>query len=348
MASYSPTIPGLTKTNEIQGQSANNAASYCYLFEPLRVIFTENSAAATKLYVHLQVTKTDGSSYLIANLPKYAEYDLPSSGSVSIDLMKIAQQYHDANVYKFAEVQDFDSAIGAGWKAVVSQYRYTFKISTDKTTATLDVVKIPIIGGRAFQDFVPSVTNTNEITEAGVLDIDLTNRWKDYPMITQTLAVPTSTNATPTVSVQYSSLGTKPCGGMLIWKSRLGGWMYWGFDLKKESQQKTYTGNIPVGLFESTGPAGNAYIPTSYTGIETSNTVTLKSLGLSSNELRAVQSILASPAVYYMADSDGGVDQTRIELMKVTSATAPLDNLANGGDFTVSLSSISTSSQKVR
>jgi hypothetical protein len=56
-----------------------------------------------------------------------------------------------------------------------------------------------------------------------------------------------------------------------------------------------------------------------------------------------VQSIIASPAVYYMRDQG-----EELELMRLTSANAPLDNKANGGDFTVSLSSISTTMQKTR
>ena len=120
--------------------------------------------------------------------------------------------------------------------------------------------------------------------------------------------------------------------------------MSWGFKLKKESQAKKYEGNIQVGMFESTLPTnGSPYIPVNYTGISTSYSINLKELGLTTDELSIVQSIIASPAVYYMRDQG-----EELELMRLTSANAPLDNKANGGDFTVSLSSISTTMQKTR
>ena len=52
---------------------------------------------------------------------------------------------------------------------------------------------------------------------------------------------------------------------------------------------------------------------------------------------------MASPAVYLMRSPDSA-----LELMRVTSASAPINNLSNGGDFSVSLKSISQSSHKTR
>ena len=342
----------LTITPEISGQAANPVTTYCYLYEPLRMSFRDNKAGAAKLYIDLEIYQTEDSTTLVDSIADYAVFDLNEQGRVSVDLMKLAQQYHDANVYRFAEVANFDNdTAGDGWHAVVSQYRYTFKVTSNVTSTPLTISKIPIIGGRTFQDFEPSVLETNKLTEADVLGLDLTGRWFNYPQIDCSLATPTDQDATPTIDVTFATQGTEPCGGMLVWKSRLGGWMYWGFDLRKESQSKSYTGEIPVGLFESDGLMGKPYVETNYTGISTSYKLTLKSLSLTSDELRAVQSITASPAIYYIADSDGGVvrnQNIRIELMKLDSATAPLDNRANGGDFTVSLSSISRSSHNVR
>lgn len=338
----------LISTMEINGQRANSTSTYCYLYEPLRVIFQEDDSTATKLYIQLQVAATDASASIVDDISQYAEYDLNTSGEVSVDLMKIAQQYHDANIYKFAEVDDLADSSTNGWKAVVSQYKYIFRVTTDVTTSALEIVKLPILGGRNFQDFTPSVPQTNKLTEADVLGVTLTERWKDYPQLTCSLADPAAGDSTPTVSLSYATGGTTPCGGMVVWKSRLGGWMFWGMDLKKEYQSKQFTGSIPTGMFESTGPLGNPYVETSYTGIETNYRLVLKSLHLTQDELRAVQSITASPAVYYIANADGGVTRPRMELMRLTSATAPLDNRANGGDFSVSLSNISKTSQDVR
>ena len=120
--------------------------------------------------------------------------------------------------------------------------------------------------------------------------------------------------------------------------------MSWGFKLKQETQTRQYSGNIETGMFDSTlDVGGNPYIGVNYTGISTSYGVKLKELNLTSDELRAVAGIQSSPAVYYMKDNTGS-----IELMRVGSVSAPIDSKANGGDFSVTLKSISQSSQKTR
>jgi len=105
-----------------------------------------------------------------------------------------------------------------------------------------------------------------------------------------------------------------------------------------------YTGKLDVGMFESTSPVyGNAYVPVDYTGLDMSYSLSLKSLSLSSDELKAVSGIALSPAIYYVSDFSG-----KLELMRLSSSTAPIGNIANGGDFSVSLKSISNTSQKTR
>ena len=160
-------------------------------------------------------------------------------------------------------------------------------------------------------------------------------------MISHTIRYESESDLTPKVTIDTALSGTAPCGAFLIWKSRLGGWMTWGFQMKQESQQKKYTGGIQTGLMEALG--GVHYVPVNYTGLETSYTVTLKDLHLTNDELEACQSIMASPAVYLMRSPDSA-----LELMRVTSASAPINNLSNGGDFSVSLKSISQSSHKTR
>lgn len=271
--------------------------------------------------------------------------------------MKIVQQYHDANVYKFGAARSLVNISSAlpttsldflGWMSVVSRYRYTFKVTTDVTTSSLDITKLPILGGRTFQGFTPSVNKLISLTEADLYGVTLSNRWLNFPTYQYNLSGTTFNNMEPKGTFELSTSGCVPKGGMLVWKSRLGGWMYWGFEMKKETQMKKYSGNIPGGMFESDGPVGNPFVPVNYTSIDTSYKLQLKSLNLTKDELRSVASIMASPAVYYIADEAVGTDTIKMELMRVTSATAPLDSKANGGDFAVSLSSISESSQHVR
>ena len=113
--------------------------------------------------------------------------------------------------------------------------------------------------------------------------------------------------------------------------------MSWGFDIKTESEQLSYEGNLDSEMFESTAEeGGNPFIPTDYTKVTTSCSLNLKALSLSSLELQVVRGINFSPAVYYMRDNSG-----KLELMRLSSASVPISSLSNGGDFSVSLSSIS-------
>ena len=357
----------ITLTKEIDGHTISNKTKYCYLYEPMRVKITDSSASATKFYIDLEVHLASHHTIQASYETKYGEYDVNNSAGVSVDLMKLAQQHHNANLYKISAVTDLLSPVhiastsSEGWKTMISQYRYSFKIYSDADTAAISTIAFhPVIGARRFQEISasPSVTANNKITEAAVLDLQNANRWANYPYVETKLnsvsgvvfsggsfgsLIPVAGNMPFTRLFNPSeALGaTEPCGGMLYWKSRLGGWMQWGMDLKKFTQSKKYTGKIPTGLFEAEG--GNPYIQANYTGIETSYKYSLKALSLTSDELEAVQGIISSPAVYYME-----TPTSKLELFKLQSASAPNDSKTNGGDFSVQLQSISESSQMTR
>ena len=476
----------LTIANEIIGQEATTVATYCYLYEPLRVQITESVSTAKKISILLEVLDTSNTSTVVDTVVDYAVYDINPGQPLSIDLMKLAQQYHDANVYNFSNLNEIIYG-STSWQSVVSKYIYVFKIQSDETSTPTIIKKLPIIGGRTFSNFKAKVGSDTILSEdiytpsTGTYASDV--YWNGYSHLRTTLDdLSSGTDFSPTTQkiefgtnlifndtltdtskytlysgtitggqsdpiggsnayvisdssqavslisnsilsqdpdgkmVTYSiwikgegefglfvqgiqssdnylsitqdsatsnwkkytytfkkpsdasdvgiqifkypdgedlfvyqpilkvAVDTKADGGKLVWKSRHGGWMSWGFKLKKESQAKKYEGNIQVGMFESTLPTnGSPYIPVNYTGISTSYSINLKELGLTTDELSIVQSIIASPAVYYMRDQG-----EELELMRLTSANAPLDNKANGGDFTVSLSSISTTMQKTR
>ncbi len=459
----------LSIITEITDQVATSDISYCYLYEPLRVQILESIASADQIFIELEVLDSSNTAVVIETLTNYGEFDINSGQELTIDLMEIAQQHHDANLFKF---QNIDEIANNENSAVVSKYVYNFKITSSNTITPIEIKKLPIIGGRTFQDFKPAVNFTNKISTvtngsfdtdvswnkvnnftisggkgvvistdltksqifqastgtSGVLtkvkftisdfsgtgnaqlryplivnitgngtyeaegigesvlrtqfdatadnlatpltfkvddvsvypaldvedrdyldeiskqEIDLYSKWNGLQFLNIDLANLASgnTDKSPTITkVINSNLNNSACEGQIIWKSRLGGWCSWGFTLKREKQESKYTGNIQVGMFEAYN--GNAFIPVDYTGIETSYSITLKDLSLSSAELRAVQSLKASPAVYYMPDSTG-----RLELMRIASVSAPLDSMANGGDFSVTLNSISRTSQKTR
>ncbi len=226
-----------------------------------------------------------------------------------------------------------------GWKSTLGKYRFTFSIYSNITTTKVNVNRSFLIGNRGFEDFIPTVSNGDILNEFQKYEVDGDNRWIDYPTIS--IYVSPSGSTKPTIQANIQTQGKHPCGGYLIWKSKFGGWMHWGFDLKSESTNHSYEGNIESEMFESTLPiGGNPYVPVNYTGISSSRSITMKSLGLTSEELLCVNGIQSSPAIYVVKE-----DLT-MELMRLASATIPLDNLSNGGDFTVSLKSISIANQK--
>ena len=133
------------------------------------------------------------------------------------------------------------------------------------------------------------------------------------------------------------------CGGYLIWKSRLGGWVSWAFDIKTESEEGVYGGELQSGYFESTLPIdGSPYVPVNYTNVGISYIKNMKDLSLTTNELDAVRGIVGSMAVYFVKE-----DET-LELMRVDSVDVPKSSLSNGGDFTIILRSISNLNLNVR
>tara|TARA_R110002126_G_scaffold13824_1_gene59168 strand:+ start:1760 stop:2833 length:1074 start_codon:yes stop_codon:yes gene_type:complete len=353
----------LSVSTNIGEQQATSSITYCYLYEPLNVIIEENAnLTPTKIYIELRALDTEDPTTIVESIAGYAEYDVNPNQPLKVDLMKIARQHHDANLYKFGTTADI---VGTnGWKSVVSQYVYEFRVSSDVSATIVSVKKLPIIGGRTYDTFTPLVEYTQDLTEAEVEGVTFFNRFPSHPYFIQALRPTTSSTLKPTivkvdgttftdVSGGYPASGqtgypdylfnVDPCGGYLIWKSKLGGWMQWGFTLGSQSKSRSYEGGLQVGMFESTADyGGDMFVPVDYTGISTSRSRTMKSLSLNSKELEAVSGILESPAVY-VVDSDGSM-----ELMRVTSATTPRRVGASGGDFSVSLKSISSVSQKTR
>lgn len=364
----------ITVTPEITGQVASAAFTYCYLFEPLRVDILESDLAATKIFITIELIDVANSANIKDTLLVYAEFDINPGESVKVDLMKIAQQLHEADVYKYGAYRSWTQTTLTPddweiWHANCMKYRLNFKITTDITTTAIEVKKFPIIGGRPFHQFTPGMDETTPINEFEYYGIQVAGitfplpaddsdqspryRWGNTFSIDLTLADPNNVNATPSITGYEQALTfyPPPCaGGFLLWKSRFGGWMWWGFDQQTKNRSKSYDGRIEVGQFEAQAhhlEDSVAYVQPNYTGIKTKYTRTLKAYSLTSKELLAMQSIEASPAVYYIEEL--GVNPLgNAELMRVSSASAPHNTLQEGGDFTVSLASISTEMQSTK
>lgn len=339
------TASDITVLPELTGQMVSPITKYCYLYEPFRVAIEDANLNSTQMFIELEVLNLEDGS-IFETLVNYGVYDINPGNSISVDLMKLVRQHHDANVYNYANIDEIIANDVNGWKSCVSKYKYNFKFTSDETPETVTVSLLPIIGGRLFPDFIPSVDSSQVLTEADLYGVSLANRWLGYQYFNSVLsATPESaTEAIPNISTSISNGGEEICGGYLIWKSIFGGWMSWGFDIQTKKFNASYKDSLEVGMFEATKAIfGKPYIPVDYTGVDMSYTLTLKALSLSSNELKAVAGIALSPAIYLVKSIDG-----ELELMRRTSVSAPINSLANGGDFSVTLKSISTQSQKTR
>jgi hypothetical protein len=322
----------------ISGQELTNEFTYCYLFEPLMATIQDTDSTTTKIFVDLTVLNTDDSTE-VETLLNYGEFDINSGYPLKVDMMEMARQYHESNIYKIGLTSDIASA----WETVVSKYKYCFKVKTngtgDSAGTEIQVRKLPIIGGRDFQNFVPTVSQSQVLSEADYYNIDLSNRFIGYPVIETTLADPTATDSRPTITVTNTTSGCE-VKSAIIWKSHLGGWVTWGFKLENKNFMHKYSGNLEVDIFESTSDVnGHIYKPIDYTGVETTNMVQLKSLSLSSDELKVANRINYTPTAYYVT-SDG-----KMELMRISAVSAPLDSKSNGGDFSITLKSIGSLKQ---
>ena len=336
---------------EISGQECNENITYSYLFEPLRINVEETNPLAVKLFVEIERYSIADKTVLVpfdgaSSLPKYIEIDLIPGVTVSFDLSEVMQQLHFARVYKVATIADIETSYE---EMIISKYIYHFKLTTDLNIVPVIIKKLPILGGRTFQQFTPTVHTPlvpqplNEFDYYGINQDELAKRWANFLFYKSSLKDPLSgNNLQPNVTLIPQVGSEFPNGGVLYWKSRFGGWMFWGFDIQEDTSSGSYEGQLAVSLFESTKRVfGNPYIPVNYTSITTEYSIQLKSIGLSNKELQAVSGINASPAIYFAKDNSG-----KLELMRLTSSSAPIKNLAKGGDFTVSLKSISTNTQK--
>lgn len=331
----------ITITPQILGQTATATCSYCYLYEPFRIFAEESNILATKLYIDIELISTD-TEVVIETLTDYVEKDLAPNVGITIDLMKVVRQINDSNIWKYSSVNQLAST--TGYLSVLANYRFRFNIRTDITTAPVSVYKMPIIGIRNMEQMsdvaVAESSPMNEFQYYGLDEAELKTRWSGISFITTELLNPDSSLSIKPTITENITVGTPPCGGFIIWKSRFGGWAWWGFDIKTESKSKKYNGSLEVDLYESTEDKnGDIFMPVDYTSITTMYTRTLKALSLTDLELKAVSEIHASPAVYYR-HTDG-----RIELMRLTSSEAPISNLISGGDFSVTLKSISKGTQ---
>lgn len=336
----------LSITPQISGQQANSTLSYSFLQEPLKVNVTDSDADVSVIYGDVtRISTEDGSVFDTQSI--YIHRDITSLGTIAIDLSMVMRQLHDYDTYKFSSALD----ISNGWDSVVSKYIYKFEFYTNQdSTNKVEVIKLPIIGGRSFETFVPSVTYQTPIRELTNSQLVIGGRIGTYsdPVFTlKQISSVTNDDYRPT-SVISTGSGEDPCEGVVYWKSKLGGWMMLGIDLKVENKSHSYNGaTLSVGMFEANS-GSNPYVGANYVGTSSNLTLNLKTLSLDKDTLLAVSEIAGSPAVYYRRKEDNPTSSDRIELMRMTSSSAPIKTHIMGGDFSLSLSRISEIEYKIK
>ena len=324
----------LTITPQISGQQANSTLSYCFINEPLKVHVTDSLSTVNQIFVDVtQISTSTGTAE--TTRAEYVVRDIISLGGIAIDLMKVVKQLHDFDVYHFSNVSELSGT--SGKDSVLSKYIYKFEFYTNISTTKTTVLKLPILGGRTFQNFVPAVSHTTSIVELSNFDNAYLKNYTNVSYALKNIASVGDSDYSLTATSNVVNQGDESCEGRIIWKSKLGGWMYWGMNLKTSKINGSYSGSIDNGMFESTNfsGGGNAYIPVDYTSVSSGTSITLKCLSLTAEELIGVAEINGSPAVYYQKSTSSS-----LELMKLTSATAPIKTHINGGDFSVSLSGL--------
>lgn len=329
-------------TPQILGQQADNTLSYCFLNEPLKVVIRDTYPLITQFLA--DVTQIDArTGAVVETFSEYVIRDVASLGSVAVDLMKVVRQLHNFDTYSFSNVSDMTGVRGED--SVVSKYIYKFEIYNREYAPRKVILKLPIIGGRSFSNFVPAVDHLTPISE--ILNFD--NAYlKTYTLPTFTLkdiSSVSNSDYSPTSASTVLTLGKEPCEGRIIWKSKLGSWVSWGMNLKTSSLKSSYQGNLSTGMFESTDflGGGDPYVSVNYTSVSSSNSISLKCLSLTAEELIGVSEISGSPAVYYQKSIS-----SRLELMRLTASSAPIKTHINGGDFSVSLSDIYKQNHRVK
>jgi len=335
----------LTITPQISGQVADGTLSYCFLMEPLKVHITDSDANTSIIYADITRIATDtGVEELVK--ADYIMRDVSSLGGVVIDLTKVMKQLHDFDTLKFGSI----SNIVAGWDSVVSKYIYKFEFRSDQApTVKTTILKLPIIGGRSFENFAPVVNFLTPIRELSLSELQdgKLGGYQIVNFVLKQISAVLDSDYSPSSSISSITEVNNNCpnGGVIHWKSKLGGWMSWGMDLKTVSKSHSYMGNLDVGMFESTiwSGGGNSFAQVNYTGSTSGETVSLKSLSRSVSELIGLSEINGTPAVYFQRTSS-----SKLELMRLASASAPIKTYINGGDFSVSLKNISSTEYKVK
>lgn len=324
----------LTITPKINGQQADNSVSYAYLYEKLPILISTDELFPGLLKADLvEVNVATGEVIHSTNQVDYIVLEYNLNNQAEIDVMEVIRQYCQNEWFKIGKLSDIT------WETIITKSIY--RIAFDYGLPTQKIIyKLPIIGGRNFHEFVPYISSTNKLDEWGIAG-QVMPSFIGYPLWNISLQSGILGNYTPSVSYSIPTSGRSVCGAALVYKSKFGGWCTYGFNIFSETNSSQYLGDISFDNFRAVN--SHAYLSANYTGIVANSQINLKTVGISKIDADALRGITQSPAIYLMR-----TPSSPLELVRLNSFSAPVNNLSGGTTVDINLTTIHQLRQDVR
>lgn len=316
----------ITITTLLTDESVSTSKKHKYLFEPLEVKLSEPGTTLFKIDVVLSNIATGALEVSYSN---YALLDADENGEAIVDLMSIARDFFDAETYKIGDVSDIDPL------TIVPGRFIQFNVSNDVSLGFEILRAVPLLGQRTFDQWDGEMSNTKPLTEWELYGITQPD-YIGYPKITTALKSNDSSDMTPAVTITTPTTGRCVKGAYLLWKSRLGGWCSYGFDVITERETGAYIGSLGNELLRA-NDSGNPFVRANFTKRTVRKTVELKSSGVAQNEVKVLKGIEASPAVYLMRS-----ESSKLEMFRLGGVSESITNLSGGSNVSITLDSITS------
>ena len=320
---------------------------YIYLYEPYEVDVISNSGLPDILKITVSERALSNKWTTVNTYTDYALYDLIPYKSVRVNIAEIIKSLFDSNAYDIGNLSDLIPT-PEGRNTTMTNYTYQIFFNTNHDSL-IGLFFYPLLGARPFKE-LGALNENIPLEESTALGLPI-KEFAYLPNIEINLKPISNTDMTPLTTIYYNNLGEgkKYSGAGLIWKSKYGGWVTWGFDIVSEDFSNSYKGDIKVNPYEINSE-GEFYVEPDYSTVETSSTVSLRALSVTKEYAEVLKGINYSPAIYLVRK---GVDDSllatgALELMRLAGAAIPITSLNDGVDVSINLKSISTVTQNVR
>lgn len=321
----------MTIVEKIIGTKISDLAYY-YVFEPLYVELTNTVSDDIDVWVQ----ELDINTGAILSTQFATNLTTDNNNQIVVDYMAVLKSFITLEPYKIGSVSDIlDSKFVLG--------RFNILTGWDGQNYTSIAKIVPLLGARMFDKFSENthIRTSTPLTEFEYLNLE-NPKFKGYPIIDITLQPLTNQNIEPTITITTPSTGSTVCGAFLIWKSIYGGWVSYGFEIISETTNTAYNNDLDMNLIYP-NDNGNPFLTPNYTNRNTVHSLTLKAISVERDIVLGIRGIEMAPVIYLMRSATSG-----LELMRLDSFSAPLDNLKAGETVSISLTSIHQISQNLR